>query len=112
MLPTIAPTVSAHQSNTDDSLPGVKLWWISSVMPHTETIIMGSAIRHCVGNFVPTANATQNASTAKQMQCTSLSAFQKVGICSIVSCEERYQLHPKMKSAGNQRRIFFRRFMR
>lgn len=107
-----APKVSAHQSNRDDSLPGVKLWWISSVIPHTETIITGKTIFHCEDGFVPTANATQNASPAKQMQCISLSAFQKVGICSMVSCEERYQLHPKMKSAGSQRRIVFKHFMR
>ena len=46
---------------------------------------------------------TQNASPAKQIVWTTLSAFQKLGMCSMRSCEERYQLTQIMNAAGMKR---------
>ena len=54
---------------------------------------------------VPKANASQNESPAKQSACTSLSAFQKVGMCSTRSRLERCQLTETIKNTGRNLKI-------
>lgn len=54
---------------------------------------------------VPKANASQNERPAKQSACTSLSAFQKVGMCSTRSRLERCQLTETINNAGRNLKI-------
>ena len=68
---------------------------------------MGRAMRSLSGSFVPSPKATQNARPPKQTKCTSLSAFQNCGMCSIVGWLERYQLHAVIKSAGSHLKKVF-----
>ncbi len=103
-LPSIAPMVSASQSKIEQLRPGVKLWCISSHAPYSEVIMTGASHRYKLLRFaLSVANATQKASPPKHMRCTSLSAFQNVGICCMVGIDDSMILVRVMAIAGNHR---------